>query len=231
MQKNELPISLTRSETVWGTRYLLFELVFLPSLLSLALSFLWPVAQAVHLDFLYFSVNFAAVLWIFRHFLLDSLRHTATNLIPSLLAAAAGFAVYQVLSIGLSVAIIGLFPNFYNVNDAGIAISARENLLLMSLGTIVLVPIVEETLFRGLVFGQLRRRNRVLGYVLSTLIFCAIHVIGYIGYYEPLHLLICLIQYVPAGVVLAWTYEYSGSIFAPTLIHMTVNAIGVLSMR
>ena len=105
------------------------------------------------------------------------------------------------------------------------------NRLLMLIGTVILVPPVEECLFRGLIFGLFHRRSRLAAYAVSSLLFCAIHVIGYIGYYEPLHLLLCFVQYLPAGLALGWAYEFSGSIYAPTLIHMAVNAIGILSMR
>jgi membrane protease YdiL (CAAX protease family) len=99
----------------------------------------------------------------------------------------------------------------------------------MVIGTVVLVPIVEETLYRGLIFGLLPKR--ILRYAVSVGAFCAIHVMGYIGYYEPLHLLLCFMQYIPAGLVLAYAYERSGSIFAPILIHMAINGIAMLFMR
>ena len=30
---------------------------------------------------------------------------------------------------------------------------------------------------------------------------------------------------------LSWSYHYSGTLFAPILIHMTVNQMGMLAMR
>lgn len=228
--KKQLPVSLTASEARWGIRYLLFELVFLGSILEAVLGFIFPDATGVHLNFAYFFVNFLAVFGIFRQYLLESLHHTAKHLRPFLLAALAGFAVYELLSSLLSMGVSLLFPQFFNVNDASIAYSTRQNGALMAVGTVILVPIVEETLHRGLVFGLFRQRSRWMGYLVSTLLFCTIHVMNYVGSYEPLHLLLCFIQYIPAGLVLAWAYEFSGSIYAPTLIHMAVNAIGTLSM-
>lgn len=231
MRNYKLPIFMTPSESVWGVRYLLFQYFFLPSLLALALRFLWPAAADVHLDFLYFSVNFIAVIWIFHRFLWNSIRYTMKHLYNCLITAVSGFLIYQVLIYSISLTIILLYPGFFNINDASIAVTAQDNFLLMAAGTVILVPIVEETLYRGIVFGLLRRRSRILAYGISTLIFCGIHVAGYWGSYEPLHLLICFVQYIPAGLVLGWAYERSGSIYVPTLIHMAVNAIGILSAR
>ena len=222
---------LTRSEATWGLRYLLFQLVFLPSLAWQALSLLWPQAQSIHLNILCWSINFCAVCWIFRHFLAGSARALAKHIPSSVGIAVAGFVVYQLLILGLSALLARLFPQFFNVNDASLAVSARQSFPLLALGTVVLVPIVEEVFYRGLIFGLLRSRSRILAYAVSIALFCSIHVVGYIGYYQPLHLLICFVQYIPAGLVLAVCYEASGSIFVPAAIHMAVNAIAISSMR
>ena len=43
--------------------------------------------------------------------------------------------------------------------------------------------------------------------------------------------LLAALQYIPAGIALGWTYEKSNTIWAPILLHMTINAIsfGVMS--
>lgn len=224
-------ISMTRSEAIWGNRYLLFQLIFLPSLISVALAFLWPSATALHLNLICWGINFCAVMGIFHRFLGNSLKHALKNPAKILLTAVIGFFAYQILSIALSVALVLLFPNFFNVNTANIASIAKQNHLLMALGTVVLVPIVEEVFYRGVIFGLMKRRSTLLAYALSIVMFCLIHVMGYVGHYTPLHLLICTLQYIPAGIVMAASYHYTDNILTPTLIHMTVNAIAMLSMR
>lgn len=229
MSHKSLPVSMTPSEAQWGIRYLLFQYFFLPGLLALGLRLSFPYLPGVYLDFAYFLVNFLVVICLFRHFLLDSARHTAEHFPNFFTCAIIGFLVYEVLILLVSFGILQLFPDFFNVNDASISEIAKENLPVMAVGTVLLVPLVEETLYRGVVFGLLRRKGRVTAYVVSTFVFCAIHVAGYWGSFEPLHLILCFIQYIPAGVVLAAVYELSGSIFAPVLIHMAVNAIGIFS--
>jgi len=44
-------------------------------------------------------------------------------------------------------------------------------------------------------------------------------------------IILCFLQYLPAGFALAWCYRRSGSIFASILVHMTVNQMGMLLMR
>ncbi len=220
---------MTKSETTWGVRYGLFQLAFLPSLATLVLIQLFPGAQAIHLNLLCWTINFCSICGIFHRYLLDSLKNTIKNIKSVLATAVVGFLVYQILIWSLSTALVWLFPHFFNVNDASIAVVARQDHLLMFLGTVVLVPLVEEVLYRGLIFSLMP--SRPLRYIVSAGVFCTIHVMGYIGLYAPLHLLLCFVHYIPAGLVLAYAYERSGSIFAPTLIHMATNAIAILSMR
>ena len=108
---------------------------------------------------------------------------------------------------------------------------ADQHYLLMTLGTVLLVPITEETLYRGLIFGTIYRKNAVLGYILSAFIFSAVHVVGYIGLQNTTELLISFVQYLPAGLALGWAYARSGTIWTPILIHAAVNWIGMAAMR
>jgi hypothetical protein len=54
-----------------------------------------------------------------------------------------------------------------------------------------------------------------VAYALSILLFSAIHILGYIGRYSPLELTMAVLQYLPAGLCLAWSYTKAGTIFAP----------------
>ncbi len=81
----------------------------------------------------------------------------------------------------------------------------------------VIVPIGEELFFRGLVYGALRRRmHRHLAAFLSALFFTAAHL-------EPAAALSILML----GLVLAYTYEYSGSL-VPGMIAHGVNNLAAL---
>ena len=113
--------------------------------------------------------------------------------------------------------------------------SARKSLIGMDyvpmiIGTMFLVPVAEEVLYRGLIFQSLYSNNHTLGYILSALIFCAIHVISYIGAADPLTLVLCFIQYLPASLCLAWAYTEADNIFAPILIHIAVNTMSILAL-
>lgn len=148
-----------------------------------------------------------------------------------LLASVLGFLCYWVSNLALTELIRWMAPEFSNVNDQAVIRTVRENFVLSAVGTVVLVPLAEEVLYRGLLFRGLHARSRKWAYLLSTLAFCAIHVAGYVGRFDGGVLALCFLQYIPAGVFLAGAYEAADSILAPILIHAAVNAVGILSVR
>lgn len=230
-KSKQLHISMTGNETRCGWIYLFFEVFVLPSLLVMLNGILpVPVRPAI-LNSIYYLLNFIAILAIFHRFLLKSLASVGKQFWSFLQAAVLGFVAYWLCNTLLSRGILAIFPNFFNVNDAGIAAMAKKDLFLMAIGTVFLVPVVEECLFRGLIFHGLHGKNRFLAYSISALCFSAIHVMSYIGAYDRITLILCFLQYIPAGLWLAWSYAKSGTIFTPILIHAAVNAIGIYSLR
>ena len=227
MKKNMLPVFLTPSERTWGLRYLLFSLIFLGPILSIVLS----SVKSIYIDTAYFAINGLSVCLIFRRFLLSSFRLGFSRFGKILLATVLGLTAYFSISATMNALYDVIMPEFFNVNDADILKNSQDGRWLTIIGTVLLVPLAEETLHRGLIFGSLHSKNRLLAYTVSSLLFCYIHVSGYIGAYPLPALLLCFLQYLPAGLALAWAYEYSGSILAPILMHTAVNAIAMFTLR
>lgn len=67
-------------------------------------------------------------------------------------------------------------------------------------------------------------------YALSTAAFCLVHVAGYVGQTELLSLAILALEYIPAGIALAWAYEKADTIFAPVLMHSLINALSIRTL-
>lgn len=64
----------------------------------------------------------------------------------------------------------------------------------------------------GPAVSGLHRRNRIAAYVLSTVAFCLIHVAGYVGQEALSSLAVLALEYIPAGIALAWAYEKADTI-------------------
>lgn len=232
MQNNKtLSISMSKAEQLWAGIYLLLALGLLPVLFPFCALLLFPDMNSAQVNFFYFLFQFLCVVLILRKFLWRSVQEIGSHPFRLAMTVVLGLLAYTLLNYQISLALLLLFPGFSNVNDGNIAGLAAQNYPLMAAGTIFLVPVAEECLYRGVVFGNLLKRGTAGAYLISTVLFCAIHVMGYIGSYDPVTLLLCAVQYIPAGICLAWAYHRADSIFAPILIHAIINAIGIFSVR
>ena len=229
--RKHLTVSLTRDELLWGWVYLAFEFLFLPTILQLVSFSLFPGISDAEFNFLYYFVNFLATILIFHSFLSRNLGIAKGKFLQVGLYVLLGLVIYWTSNLVMSELTFRIMPDFYNVNDAGIAAMSQEAFLLMAIGTVLLVPVAEESLFRGLLFRGIYGKSRWAAYAVSALCFCLPHVSVYIGSYDLSLLAMCFIQYLPAGLMLAWSYEKSNTILTPIIIHTIINAIGIYSMR
>ena len=223
----ELSISMTQQEKAYGWFYFAFEFFLLPSVLqSINILMGKPFSMAV-INVVYFAINFGCTGYIFRSFLRNSFDILRQK--PGKIALWAGillpiyFAGCWVCS---QVAFL-LRPDFANLNDQSIAGMMQESYWLMCIGTVLLVPMAEELLFRGLIFRGLYNKSRMLAYAASTIAFAAVHVVSFIGKYDLPLMLLSLLQYLPAGICLGFAYAKTDTICTPILMHITINLIGV----
>ena len=227
----KLSIHMTRRETYYGFIYLIVQFFLLPPVISLVLPFLPESVNDAQINFVYYLVNFFAISLILRKFLWQNAERMSMYPGYFFRVVLLGLARYLVLNSLVGYLLLWLDPGYFNANDAAIAEMVHSELTLIAAGTILLVPLAEECLFRGLIFGNLRKKSRLLAYILSLAAFSVIHITGYIGIYTPMQLLISFLSYLPAGLCLAWAYEKADTIFAPILIHAAVNAIAIYGMR
>lgn len=230
-KRKNLYVSMNRTEKVLGCCWLVIQLLFLPSALTWVNSQLpTPMNDAVY-NFVYHLVNFVTLLCIFHQFLKDSLVSAWRDIWNFIQAVVLGFVAYWACNKVFDWVISLLRLNLNNINDSTVTAMLQSNYYLMVIAVVVLAPLTEELLYRGLIFRNIWQNSRAAAYLISMAAFSAIHVIGYIGTTDPVTLLLCFIQYLPAGLCLAWTYTKASNVFAPVLVHAIVNAIAVGLVR
>ena len=222
---------LTSQETISGAVYFAFQIFLLSGLLQWFNGKLSHPLNTAELNFVYYLINFMAMLLIYHDFLGSSARQVGQHPAYFCQAVILGFVAYYACSWCLNHLFEWIAPGYTNANDASIAALSRGNFFLMAIGTIVLVPPVEECFYRGLIFRNLYSVSRLGAYIVSMAAFSFIHIIGYIHSYTPWQLILCFLQYMPAGLCLAWSYTKSDTIFAPIVIHALVNATAIGFLR
>ena len=222
---------LNTKELYLGAAYLVFDTVLLALILQyLNILLPSPLPQSM-VNFLFFSINFGAVVLIFRKYLSGQLKLLPDVIGKVLGVAAVGLFAYWAMNFLLVQVLFAIDPSFFSINDVTVQSLVAENYGLMFIGTVILVPVAEEILFRGLLFRGLYDRSPVLAWLLSVLLFAGVHVMNYLGVYSASTIFLCFVQYLPAGICLAGAYRLSGSIFCPILIHAAVNFLGVMALR
>lgn len=130
----------------------------------------------------------------------------------------AGFIVY-VLASGVVVYVVGqLFPGFNatQTQDVGFSNLTEHYEYALAFATLVIVaPIAEETLFRGYLYGKLRKAVPIwLAMVITSALFGAIHGQWNVG-----------IDVFVLSMVACSLREVTGGIWAGILLHMLKNGL------
>ena len=227
MKKRTISPCPSSRETVSGFCWLAFQLLLLPSVLYFINGQLERPLNEAELNFVFYLTNFIAMLVIFHDFLSRSLSQAFQHPIILCEAVILGFVAYYVCFFATDYLVSLLVPGFSNYNDEAISAMSRGNSFLMLIGTVILVPPVEECFYRGLIFRNLYKKSHLAAYLISMIAFSCIHILGYIGQYSALELIVAVLQYLPAGLCLAWSYIRGDTIFAPVIIHAAVNFVTI----
>ena len=103
----------------------------------------------------------------------------------------------------------------------------NKDLIFMFIQSVILAPVLEELLFRGLIFRSLRSINRNLAFFASAFLFGFLHIYSAL-FAGDLTQLVYLLSYGGMGFVFTYTYEKRKTICVPMLIHMINNLVAVL---
>ena len=194
----------------------------LQALLSLRFHFF---LQPAEFSLIYYFLLLCAALVLFWGLLRRGFDTLLDDLPENLFAFVAGLVGAGVLHF-----LVGLLP----LPEDPYALAYREQFAAAPAATavvlVVLMPLLEELLFRGLLYGSLRWYSRGLA--------CAASVVGYLLFLtlplvfspegvQPSYLLLA-VWYLPMSAALTWCYDYGGSIWSAAGLHMALNAASLL---
>ena len=145
----------------------------------------------------------------------------------ALIEVAKAYGVLLLCNLVINVALLAAGFSQNPNNDAVFSL-AGDDLGMTTAMAVFLAPIAEETMFRGGVFGLLRRFGRAAAYAVSIALFALYHVWSF-ALSDPTAWLY-LLQYLPAGFLLARVYEKTDSLWSAIFLHMTVNGVSMLAV-
>ena len=235
MAKHTSNAYMTPGEQMAGTIFLALDLFLLPALLPPVFRFVGAllgtaVSQEVQ-QILYYDVLLVVAVVIFHGFLGRTSRQFAGNLGGSCRSMAVGLiALYGLNELAYRLIRL-LFAAHTNLNDGTIAAQVSSVPRITFVIAVFLSPFVEEVLFRGLIFGNLRGKSRTVAYLVSALLFALSDTWQVLAVQQDLAAVLTLAQYLVPGLVLCWVYDESGSLWAPIGLHAVFNALCLLLIR
>lgn len=165
-----------------------------------------------------FITGLIVVLWIMQPEMKRPPKENAANGPEMFAWSLAGvFMAYLANSVAASIemSVLGIEPGSENTE---IIMNIIEASPLFVIIPALIAPILEEIVFRKIIFGTLyKRTNFFIAAILSAIIFGLIH-----G--EPEHILV----YTSMGFVFAFLYVKTKRIIVPTIVHMLLNSLTII---
>ena len=214
---------LTRSEFYRGWVFFALYILVFPRLmgaLQKALGEHWQLLPAEY-GLIYYLLAVTLVVLVFWSFLYHGVHILLDWLPENLFAFATGLAGAGVFHFLASRIPLPVEDPFYPLYAEQFAYFPGATVLIL----VVLMPLIEEVLFRGLLFGGLRRYSRPMAFAVSTLGYALFCVASFV--FQPegadLRYLLLAVQYLPMSLALSWCYDHGGSIWSAVALHMAVN--------
>lgn len=234
MAKKKASSYMTPGEQIAGVVLLTVYLVVLPfaaePLLRVLGGLLDTTFSPATRSLIYYGTLFAVTLLIFHKFLGRTSRNLVDNLGTACRSALAGLiALYGLNELAYRLTRL-VIAGGTNLNDAPISAQVWDAPRVTQLIIVFLAPFVEEVLFRGLVFGNLKHKSRVVAYLTSCLLFALLHTWQFAVVSPDVTRFLLLLQYLIPGAVLAWAYESSGTLWAAIGLHTAANALNLWMM-
>ena len=219
---------LTRFEFWSAMAMLPLHCVLLPRLLLVLNNVLNLGLSGARFNLLYYCMSFALVLVLLGRYLLRSWRNLAEEPGLCLMHFLTAWGLCLALNFAVNLLMLLISPSGSNPNqDTVNSLTAQDRSTMMTVA-VLLAPVVEEAIFRGGIFCTIRRRSRIAAYVVTVLVFGLYHIASYILSSGDLRMLIYVIQYIPGGVALCWSYDKSGSIWTAIFFHMSYNFVSMM---
>lgn len=114
-----------------------------------------------------------------------------------------------------------------SANQVGIETILEACPIPMIIAVVVFAPLLEELIFRGIIYRFVRKINWVLAMVVSGFLFGFIHVSSAV-FAGDISQLLQILPYMAMGMVFSYFYEKSKSIAVPMYLHFLNNFISII---
>ena len=165
---------------------------------------------------------FMTLLFVYRKVLLNDIKLFGKYWVKYLAIVVQGFLLLFLFA-NVGGMITGLFDVDMAANQEAVNAAFREMPFVAGLYIALTGPIIEELAFRRAIQGAVK--NRVLYYLLASIIFGVLHTV--VDFSFPTSFA-HLPSYALMGFGFAYIYRWSKNIWCPIIVHVIWNSLGVI---
>ena len=236
MNKETMPMYRFKAgEYIKGAVLLILYLALMPYIMLLISELMQaitgnPIPETALLLAPYY-LSFALAVLLFKDYFIVQLSVFGHNLGRSIGSMFRCYFLMYGITLVCAMLLLAIGLNTGNPNDLALEGLVQDYDKVMLVMAVFLAPLVEELLFRGLIFGGLYKRKPAAAYIVSWLAFGAAHLLQYAIQSGEWSMLLYLIEYLPPSIAWGWCYKRSGNIWTVIFMHMIFNAMSMAVMR
>jgi len=223
------PLSTTRVVVSLVLYFLVYNFV-IPLILGILTYFIKDQAINNAIEIVYIVISMIVFIVLIFPLLKESYQPLKAKPLKTLLVSVQTLPLLFFTSILFNYFAMFMSQSENSANQGALMDYLKLNPVSLLLQAIIFAPIVEELIFRGVIYRHfLNGKNKVLMLIISSLAFGSLHVISslLLGNYGDLWY---LPTYMAMGLVIAYTYEKTQSIYACIFLHFLNNGISILLM-
>lgn len=230
MNKRPVDLPMSLRERIGGLIYIPMHCLVLPLILELIDIYFDKISiDTAKLNLIIYAIGFVFCLlfmWKFLKKSFDNIFEKRVRFIRSILI---GLGITYALGTVVSTIILTVFgfSDALNPNSAEINALVADNFNSMSVTAVIFAPIIEECMFRGALFGSIRKKSRFWAYFATIVVFAFYHLFAYFITDYSWELWIHLLQYVPVTFAMCYIYEKTETIWCPIALHALNNFLAL----
>ena len=213
-----------------GFALLMFHMFLIPLLfLAYAVAVDGEAVDSLNVEFRHYAISFVLIALTMRGYLrreFDGLLDRPVGSVVTLIMSIPVFTIFLYIAAFVILAVVGDV-------DADAAETVLDitkvNFEVLFIFRVLVVPVVEEVLYRGVVFCRLAEHRRIVIYAVSILLYAAGNTWTAFVFNFDVRLFVLALQYVPVGFVCAYCYDRSGNLWTSIIFHMLADALIILA--
>ncbi|OME03781.1 hypothetical protein BSK54_06720 [Paenibacillus odorifer] len=191
--------------------------------------FIWQPEQQNRMALLLNSLIYIGVIIGFRGFYKQAIHDFRQYWVRNMLWMVWGLCLIIIIGSMLIPILISIFhPITKSVNEVDLRAMLSSYPFIFTVNVVWIGPLIEELVYRVTIYRTIRRKSRLLAYLISSFLFGFQHVYRAVVFQSNYNEMWNIFSYMAAGLIFAYLYEKRKNILVPIGAHMFSNGLSVL---